>query len=211
MENTPQCCIGRKKPSVLGFISALGAIPKPESQEVRLIHDRSRPKDNSLNSQITESESFSYQTIHDALKHIKHKSFLAKLDIRKAYRQVPLHPSNYRATGLSWQLKLKEHLEFEFIYLYDTKLPFGASKAPEIFHRLSQSVIGIMQRKGYTVIAYLDDFLLIEDTYERCLQGFNTLIELLQILDFSINWGKAIYPCQFFYMRKTCITFVVPL
>ena len=27
---------------------ALGAIPKPESEEVRLIHDCSRPKDNSL-------------------------------------------------------------------------------------------------------------------------------------------------------------------
>ena len=53
-----------------------------------------------------------------------------------------------------------------------------------------------MRRKGYTVIAYLDDFLLIEDTYERCLQDFNTLIELLQNLGFSINWGKVIYPCQ---------------
>ena len=53
-----------------------------------------------------------------------------------------------------------------------------------------------MHRKGYTDIAYLDDFLLIEDTYERCLQGFNTLIELLQNLGFSINWGKVIYPYQ---------------
>ena len=130
-----------KEPPTL--ISALGAIPKPELEEVRLIHDCSRPKDNSLKSHITERESFSYQTIDNALKHIKHikhKSFLAKVDIRKAYRHVPLHPSNYRVTGLSWEFKLKEHLEFEFIYLYDTKLPFGASKAPEIFHRLSQSI-----------------------------------------------------------------------
>ena len=46
-------------------ISALGAIPKPESEKVRLIHDCSQPKDNSLNSHITKSESFSYQTIDD--------------------------------------------------------------------------------------------------------------------------------------------------
>ena len=50
--------------------------------------------------------------------------------------------------------------------------------------------------EGYTVITYLDDFLLIEDTYEWCLQGFNTLIELLQNLGFSINWGKVICSCQ---------------
>ena len=37
---------------------------------------------------------------------------------------------------------------------------------------------------------------MIEDTYERCLQGFNTLIELLQNLGFSVNWGKVIYSCQ---------------
>ena len=108
-----------------------------------MIHDCSRPKDNSSNSHITERESFSYQTT-DGLKHIKHKSILAKVDIHKVYRHVPLHPSNYRATGLSWEFKLKEHLEFEYIYLYYTKLPFGASKAPEIFQRLSQSITRII-------------------------------------------------------------------
>ena len=92
-----------KEPPTL--ISALGAIPEPESEEVRLIHDCSRPKDNSSNSHITESESFSYQNINDTLKHIKHKSFLAKVDIRKAYRYLPLHPSNYCATGFSWEFK----------------------------------------------------------------------------------------------------------
>ena len=46
------------------------------------------------------------------------------------------------------------------------------------------------------MIAYLDDFLLIEDSYELCLESFNTLIDLLQTLGFSINWGKVVYPCQ---------------
>ena len=109
---------------------------------------------------------------------------------------MPVHPSDYRATGLSWEFKLNEHLEFEFAYLYDTKLPFGASMAPEIFHRLSQAITRIMKRKGFTLIAYLDDFLLIEDSYERCLESFNTLIDLLQTLGSSINWGKVVYPCQ---------------
>ena len=79
-------------------------ICKPESEEVRLIHYCSWPKDNSLKSHITEGESFSYQTIDNALKHIKHGSFLAKVDIHKAYMHVPLHPSNCCATGLLWEL-----------------------------------------------------------------------------------------------------------
>ena len=63
--------ITKEPPTLIG---ALSAIPEPESEEVRLIHDCSRPKNNSLNSHITESERFSYQTIDDALKHIKHNS-----------------------------------------------------------------------------------------------------------------------------------------
>ena len=85
---------------------------------------------------------------------------------------------------------------FHWGYLYDTKLPFGASKAPGIFHPLSQAITRIMRNQGFTVIAYLDDFLLIEDSDERCLESFNTLIDFLQTLGFSINWGKVVYPCQ---------------
>ena len=130
----------------------------------------------------------------DALKHIKTGSYLAKVYFRKAYRDVPVHPSNYQATGLSWQFELKENQEFEFTYFCDTKLPFGASKAPGIFHRLSQAITRIM--RSFMVIAYLDDFLLIEDSYERCLESFNMLIDLLHTLGFSTNWGKVVYPCQ---------------
>ena len=151
---------------------------------------------NSLNSHNTENETFKFQTMDDALKHIKTGSYLAKVDIRKAYMHVPVHPSNYWATGISRQFELKENQEFKFAYLYDTKLPFGASKAPGIFHRLSQAITRIMRSQGFTVIAYLDDFLLIEDSYERCLESFNMLIDLLQTLGFSINWGKVVYPCQ---------------
>ena len=78
-----------KEPPTL--ISALGAIPEPASVEVRLIHDCSRPKDNSLNSHITESEPFSYQTIDNALKHIKHKSSkLSPQIFEKYFRYVQL-------------------------------------------------------------------------------------------------------------------------
>ena len=178
------------------LISAIGAIPKSDSDEVRLIHDCSRPTDNSLNSHNTGNETFKFQTMDNALKHIKTGSYLVKVDIHKAYRHVPVHPLNYRAAGLVWQFELKENQEFEFTYLYDTKLPFGASKALGIFHRLSQATTRIMRSKGFTVTAYLDDFLLIEDSYERCLESFNTLIDLLQTLGFSINGGKVVYPCQ---------------
>ena len=60
-------------------------------------------------------------------------SFLTKVDICKAYRHVPVHPSDYRATGLSWEFKLKEHLEFEFAYLYDTNYHLAHLRHPKFF------------------------------------------------------------------------------
>jgi len=85
---------------------------------------------------------------------------MAKIDLKSAYRHVPFHPSNYKTTGLKWQF----HDDNTFTYLYDTKLPFGAKRSPENFHCLTQSITRMMSRRGFFVVTYLDDFLIIADT-----------------------------------------------
>ena len=65
-----------------------------------------------------------------------------------------------------------------------------------IFHRLTQSVCRMMAHRGYTVLAYLDDFLIIETSQHRCQAAFDTLITLLESLGFTINWTKAVRPTQ---------------
>lgn len=57
-------------------------------------------------------------------------------------------------------------------YLFDTRLPFGASLAPSIFHRLTQSVHRMMAKRGFiNMVVYLDDFLMIEESYDKCLKA----------------------------------------
>lgn len=87
-------------------------------------------------------------------------------------------------------------------YLFDKRLPFGARVSPMIFHRLTQSVCRMMARRGYTVLAYLDDFLIIEASQHRCQAAFDTLIKLLQSLGFTINWTKAVYPTVIDLLRS---------
>ena len=73
--------------------------------------------------------------------------------------------------------------------MYDTKLPFGTSKSLEIFHRLTQVVTRIMARQGFqTILAYLDDFVIIGDTKAECRLAYHELIRLLCELRFTINW-----------------------
>jgi len=117
--------ISDAKPTI---ISALGTIPKPDYSEVRLIHDCSRPTGQALNDYIT-SHSFKFQTLDDAFKLLRPNYFMAKIDLRHAYRSVPIHPNNYAATGLQWLFSGQSCPT----YFFDTRLPFGAKSSPEIF------------------------------------------------------------------------------
>ena len=78
--------------------------------------------------------------------------------------------------------------------MYDTRLPFGARKGCSIFHCLSQSVKRMMERKGFHIVVYLDDFLIVASTYEECLQAQHVLISLLAQLGFFIIWHKVLGP-----------------
>jgi hypothetical protein len=119
--------------------------------------------------------------------------YLAKVDLKSAYRSVNIHPSNYNFTGLKWCFQSDN----KFTYLYDAKLPFGAAKSPGIFQRISSCVCRIVKAKyDITAIVYIDDFLIIEDTFEKCLNSLQILIRTLRLLGFDINWNKVEGPAS---------------
>jgi len=173
------------------IISALGAIHKKQSK-VRLIHDCSRPPGFAIND-FAHPEHFKYQSITDAIKLITPNCYMAKLDLQNAYRSVKIHPTNYKATGLKWKFSTDKN----FTYMVDTRLPFGASKSPMTFHRITQAVRVIMQQRGYqTLIVYLDDFLIVGNTFKECQQALHELMRLVRELGFQINYNKIEGPSQ---------------
>ena len=70
-------------------------------------------------------------------------TMLAKLDIKNAYRIVPVHPEDHPLLGTKWQGKL----------FRDTVLPFWLRPAPKIFNGIADAHSGI-----YPTHHYLDDF-----------------------------------------------------
>ena len=79
-----------------------------------------------------------------------------KVDIKAAYRSVSISNHSQQFTGLKWQF------EGQPVCFKDTKLPFGSKMAPWIFHRITQSVRRMMQRKGHTdLVVYLHYFFII--------------------------------------------------
>ena len=110
-------------------------------------------------------------------------------------RSVGTHPFRWKVTGMSWLFQGTSTSTF----LFDKRLPFGARTSPMIFYRLTQSVCRMMARHGFTVLAYMDDFLIIEPSQQQCQIAVETLVSLLQSLSFTINWSKVVQPSQSLY------------
>ena len=173
------------------IVSALGAIRKP-SGKIRLIHDASRPPGGALNDYAELEMKQSFQSLRDATELLSHGSYMSKIDLKSAYRSVGVNPLCFPGTGLKWKFKGDNH----DTYIIDKCLPFGAKFSPGIFHRLTQAVRRMMLRRGYRIVVYLDDFLIIESSRDRCLEAQRCLLELLRNLGFSIAWEKVEGPAQ---------------
>jgi hypothetical protein len=123
------------------------------------------------------SNTFSLSSVDDALKLITPLCYMAKVDISKAYRYVPVHPEHWKLLSFSWGGK----------FYSDSCLPFGLKNAPEIFTRITDLVQLMMQRRGFNVVVYVDDFFVCAPTETLCQEAWTILIELLTALGFTVN------------------------
>ena len=82
----------------------IGVAPKKSPGEFRLIYHLSYPKGTSIDDGISsENSSAHYATIQDAIHLIKLAGpgcFLAKTDIKNAFRIIPINPCDYRLLGI---------------------------------------------------------------------------------------------------------------
>jgi hypothetical protein len=181
------------------LIHPLHAAPKGEG--VRLIHNLSSPEGTSVNDGISdEASSVSYPTLDqsvDAALALSESSnsppFMAKVDLKDAYRQIPLAPSEYPLLVFSWQ----------GAFYYDTALVMGARSACAIFQRISNSIsFSIRQRfPDVHILNYLDDFQIIARSRARCDQVLQALLELCRDLNLPVNTKKLVWP-------TTCLSFL---
>ena len=123
--------------------SPIGIIPKKNKPgKRRLIVDLSSLTDASVNNGIDkELCSLSYTSIDNIANEIIARevgTLTAKMDIKQAYRMVPVHPADRRLLGMKWEGK---------IYV-DKTLPFGLRSAPRIFSSLADALMWIMKQRG---------------------------------------------------------------
>ena len=137
-------------------VSRFGVIPKSTPGKWRLILDLSSPEGQSVNDGISEAHcSLSYVSVEDAVKAIIERgrgARLVKIDVRDAYRVLPVHPDDRWLLGMRWE---------DALYV-DSTLPFGLRSAPKIFTGVADAVEWMAKREGVeSVLHYLDDYLVV--------------------------------------------------
>jgi len=136
-------------------ISRFGVIPKNhQPNKWRLIIDLSHPAGHSINNGIPKDLcSLNYISVDSAIQHVQQLgkgSLLAKIDIKSAFRLLPVHPSDRHFLAMKYGHNL----------YVDTCLPFGLRSAPKLFNVLADLLSWILHHKHITpVLHYLDDFL----------------------------------------------------
>ena len=72
-------------------------------------------------------------------------------------------------------------------------MPVGLSSAPRLFTKLLKPIFCMLGKKGFLSVYYLDDTLLIADTYARCLENVTATASILSNAGFIINHEKSVF------------------
>lgn len=143
-------------------VSPLGLVEHKYNKKKRLIVDLSAPHDNEFNPSINDliskdDYSLSYIKLDDAVRIISHLgkgSWLCKIDVKNAFKNLPVRQDQWHLFGIKWQNEL----------FFASRLVFGSRSSPKFFDQLAIAVEWIVrQNYGIThTLHLLDDFLSID-------------------------------------------------
>ena len=124
---------------------------------------------------------FQMETIQSVLLSVRQGDWMASIDLKEAYLQVPVHPAS------------RHFLRFVFrdqVYHFKA-LCFGLSTAPQVFTRVMVPVSAILHSMGIRMRRYLDDWLVQSSSRESLLRDLQTVLQLCHELGIVVNPQKS--------------------
>ena len=154
-------------------LNRFGVIPKKNKPNAwRLILDLSFPHNHSVNDGICKNEfPVSCSKVDDAIRMIVAAGkgvLMGKLDVKNAYRIIPIHPADRYLLGMKWRDQ----------FFIDSAFPFRLCSTPCIFNTHATMFKWILQNNYNVanVLHYLDDFFTLGPAQsEACAESFRAI------------------------------------
>lgn len=129
------------------------------------------------------NKTFRMEGLKDAKRLMQRNFWFCKVDLKDAYLSIGMHPQSQRFLGFNHQGKT---------YAFK-RLPFGLNTAPRIFTRVLKAACTPLREKGFIMVAYLDDILLMNACKETVEKQVLELKRHLEKLGFLVNMKKSTF------------------
>ena len=128
---------------------------------------------------VTKKDVFPPPRIDDVLDQLAGMQYFSTLDLASGYWQVKMDDDSKEKTAFTTPCGL-----YEFLVM-----PFGLCNAPATFQRLMEQVLhGLI---GKCCVVYLDDILVIGETFEKHMDNLKKVLERLQEADLHLKMKKC--------------------
>ena len=124
---------------------------------------------------------FKMETVASVLLSVREGDFLASLDLKDAYFQIPIHGSSR---------KLLRFMSEGTVYQFKA-LCFGLSTAPQVFTRVFAAVSAWAHARGIQLLRYLDDWLVLSSSEKKAKESIRELLSVCRTLGIVINEKKS--------------------
>ena len=133
-------------------------------------------------------------SITNCLKNLGKGSLIYKVDLSRAFRQLPIDPFDYDLLCLKWKDS----------YFSDLFCAFGTKAGSMLCSRLTDSFRYLATQQGYTTFSYVDDVIGCGRNY-AAQQGYEFLVDLLKTLNFPVSTNKLVTPTT----KANCLGIII--
>jgi len=161
---------------------------KGQPGKFRIIHHLSHPHQQSINSSTLNwpCHLARFEQAANIVRKLGRGCYLAKIDIKAAYRAVPVRPADWPLLGMTWGNR----------YYFHSTLPFGLRSSCHLWERYATAAQWIANHHGPIefILHYVDDFLIACKTRRECEQQLQRFLDLLCQLGLPIADNKTAGP-----------------